>query len=190
MKLAALLVTGLLFISLRAGAGTNVFFSPKGGCEDQARKLVDSARQNLDIAVYSLNSPAVIAAIERAVHRGVRVRALTDRTQAFGRGNVEATRLLAALTPNFRVHSKNRIMHNKFAVSDNRTVMLGSFNWTRSAENSNDENCLVTDVSEIVQAFENRFERHLWVVNTSEKSDSILARKGIIASSRGIASKR
>ncbi len=34
-------------------------------------------------------------------------------------------------------------MHQKFAVIDRKTVFTGSYNWTHSAENTNDENLLL-----------------------------------------------
>jgi len=33
-----------------------------------------------------------------------------------------------------------RILHDKFAVFDRRLVLTGSFNWSTSAEENNDEN--------------------------------------------------
>ncbi len=169
-----LFLSSVLIISNHSIAETNIFFSPRGGCEQQAVKLIKSSQKNLEIAVYSLNSSSIVSAIESAIKRGVHVEVLTDRTQAFGKGNLDTTRKLAGLTQDFRVHTKNRIMHNKFAVSDSKIVMLGSFNWTKSAENSNDENCLLTDDPKVVQAYKNRFETHLWIVNTFEKSKMTL----------------
>jgi cardiolipin hydrolase len=168
-----------LIVESTLALATEVYFSPNGGCENQAKQIVDSAKSELLIAVYSLNSPAVVDAIVAAIQRGVAVEVLTDRTQAFGRGNLEATKKLAASTPNFRVHTKNRIMHNKYAVADNKRVMLGSFNWTRSAENSNDENCLITDDVSVVAKYKQRFDTHLWAVNTEQKSNHILQSKNI-----------
>lgn len=179
-----------VFLPNLSFAGTTVFFSPKGGCEEQASQIVTSSKTDLEIAVYSLNSPTVVAAIKGAIERGVHVRILTDRTQAFGKGNLEATKTLASLTPDFRVHSKNRIMHNKYAIADSKKLMLGSFNWTRSAENSNDENCLITDDAKVVQAYENRFNEHLWIANTAEKSNAILSLKGIKIFRRSLASEK
>ena len=34
------------------------------------------------------------------------------------------------------------LMHQKFAVIDRKIVFTGSYNWTRSADNANDENLL------------------------------------------------
>lgn len=171
-----------------AEAKTSVYFSPLGGCETQVVQLLDSSRKTADIAVYSLNNPPIVQAIHNANKRGVSVRVLTDRTQAFGHGNREATESLAALTAAFRVHSKNRIMHNKFVIVDGRSVLTGSFNWTRSAEQANEENCLITDDKTVVDGFQARFSGHLWIVNSAEKSMATLEKHGVHAAKRRLAS--
>ncbi len=52
-------------------------------------------------------------------------------------------------------------MHHKFALFDGRRLATGSFNWTRSATEGNEENLIVTDDIRLVRAFAERFER-LW----------------------------
>jgi phosphatidylserine/phosphatidylglycerophosphate/cardiolipin synthase-like enzyme len=49
-------------------------------------------------------------------------------------------------------------MHHKYAVFDGRTLMNGSFNWTRSASEQNEENLIVTNDAVLVTAFAARFE--------------------------------
>ena len=52
-------------------------------------------------------------------------------------------------------------MHHKFAIIDNRLLLTGSYNWTFSANNRNDENLLIIDDPELIEVFENQFE-NLW----------------------------
>ena len=52
-------------------------------------------------------------------------------------------------------------MHNKFAIIDNRLLLTGSYNWTFSANNRNDENLIVIDDPEIIEIFQNQFA-NLW----------------------------
>jgi len=52
-------------------------------------------------------------------------------------------------------------MHNKFAIIDNRLLLTGSYNWTFSANNRNDENLMVIDDPEIIEIFQNQYI-NLW----------------------------
>jgi len=52
-------------------------------------------------------------------------------------------------------------MHNKFAIIDNRILLTGSYNWTFSANNRNDENLMVIDDPEIIARYQNQFI-NLW----------------------------
>ena len=52
-------------------------------------------------------------------------------------------------------------MHHKFAVFDNRILVSGSYNWTRSASDRNEENIIVTSDERLVQKFTRRFDA-LW----------------------------
>jgi len=52
-------------------------------------------------------------------------------------------------------------MHNKFAIIDSRILLTGSYNWTFSANNRNDENLLIIDDPEIIEIFQNQFV-NLW----------------------------
>ena len=52
-------------------------------------------------------------------------------------------------------------MHHKFAISDNKLLLNGSYNWTRSASTENNENISITNDLRLVSLFQNEFER-LW----------------------------
>jgi phosphatidylserine/phosphatidylglycerophosphate/cardiolipin synthase-like enzyme len=52
-------------------------------------------------------------------------------------------------------------MHNKFTIIDNRILLTGSYNWTFSANNRNDENLMVIDDPEVIEIFQNQFI-NLW----------------------------
>ena len=168
----------ILFLFLveadRAFSSPHVFFSPHGGCEAEVIKLLDATKSNADAAIYSFNNTAILKAFRRAKARGVKIRILLDRVQAEGKGNRRVTLALKDEGFDVRVHTKNRIQHNKFAVFDNSTVITGSFNWTNPAENANEENCLVIDDASIVKAFGDRFSDHLWVINTESGSTHAL----------------
>ena len=170
MKHTILTLLSILVNTQSISADTHVYFSPKGGCEHQVTALLDATKTYADIAMYSLNNSAILEALHRAKSRGVKIRVLLDRIQAGGNTNRVVTLALKSEGFDIRVHSKNKIQHNKFGVFDDMRVITGSFNWTNPAENSNEENCLVIDDTTVVKSFEERFSKHLWVVNTEQRS--------------------
>ena len=51
------------------------------------------------------------------------------------------------------------ILHHKVIIIDQRTVITGSYNFTSSAEQSNDENLVIVDDSALARAYLDEFER-------------------------------
>ena len=52
-------------------------------------------------------------------------------------------------------------MHHKFCVIDNRLTITGSFNWTRQAVLSNNENVFITTSGRAARLYKAEFEK-LW----------------------------
>jgi phosphatidylserine/phosphatidylglycerophosphate/cardiolipin synthase-like enzyme len=50
-------------------------------------------------------------------------------------------------------------MHDKVFVVDGRTVITGSFNWTRQAQAANDENAVFIDNDWLAQRYADEFAR-------------------------------
>lgn len=146
-----------------------VYFSPRGNCEKMIIDRINSAEKTIDAAVYSINNDNIINALIDAKKRGVKVRILTDKTQAKGRSS--KVKYLYDNGINIRVHSQFKIEHNKFAVYDKVKGSTGSFNWTNPAEKKNSENCIFfDDTDNAVSDYSKRFE-YLWKINTKEKSE-------------------
>ena len=53
------------------------------------------------------------------------------------------------------------LLHDKFAVIDERVVLTGSYNWTAAAENKNAENLLIIKDKVIARKYTDQFH-HLW----------------------------
>jgi len=51
------------------------------------------------------------------------------------------------------------VLHHKFAVLDNRTVIVGSQNWSEAANHSNDETLMVIEDDNLAQTYSNEFFR-------------------------------
>jgi|SRR5262245_6065630 len=136
------------------------FFSPSPTCVQEVLRQFNTARQTCDVCVFTITDDRITDAILRAHARGVKVRVLTDDEKSHDLGS-DIDRLKAAGIPCKMDVGNIAHMHHKFALFDGRRLMTGSFNWTRSASEQNEESLLTTLDPVLVSAFAERFER-LW----------------------------
>ncbi len=144
---------------LQAEAPIEVYFSPKDHCDQKLIQQINSAKKSLDIAIYSLSKENIAAAVASANARGVRVRIVTDKQQAGGKYSKDEYLRAHGITVLEDTHAG--LMHDKFAVIDDRIVITGSYNWTNGATYKNDENMVIIRTPEIVARFEQEFTRLL-----------------------------
>ena len=137
----------------------DVIFSPGDHCWQRIAGLLKSARQTVDICVFTITDDRITSAILDAYSRKVAVRIITDNDKAFDRGSdVER---LARAGVDVCVDRTSHHMHHKFAIFDRKRLLTGSYNWTRSAATGNHENLIITDDDRMVTAFQAEFES-LW----------------------------
>lgn len=74
----------------------------------------------------------------------------------------------------FYYSSTNNMVHHKFCIIDDKTVITGSYNWTYYAENRNWENIVILDDSSIVKAYLEEFEK---VILNHEPVENILSKQ-------------
>ncbi|MEQ8330286.1 MAG: phospholipase D-like domain-containing protein [Longimicrobiales bacterium] len=137
-----------------------VWFSP----QDDAMRfgvqaLIARAEQSVDVAVFYLTNKWVVGELIDAHRRGVEVRVIVDATSAEnGYSKHELLRVAGIPT---RVENWGGKMHMKAAVIDGEFLVLGSMNWTRAGEDTNDENTLLVRSRELAGQFQSFFSR-LW----------------------------
>ncbi len=134
-------------------------FSPRGGCTAALVAELAAARSEVLVQAYSFTCPDIAAALAAAAGRGVRVSVLLDRS------NEEETRseigALEGRGVELLIDASHAIAHNKVMVIDGRTVVTGSFNFTRQAEHENAENLLVLrDHHELAGRYRANFHAH------------------------------
>ena len=135
-------------------------FSPGEDCRRQLLDLLVGARHSLDISVFTISDDRLADAILLAHTRGVITRLITDDDKARDQGS-DIFYLIDQGVP-VRMDSSENHMHHKFAIIDRKILVNGSFNWTRSATEYNQENILVTDETKLVSAYVAEFEQ-LWL---------------------------
>lgn len=83
----------------------------------------------------------------------------TDNTKEFDAGS-DVAQLRSAGVP-IAVDRTDAHMHHKFAIFDGNWLLNGSYNWTRSACEHNEENLVASNDPALVGQFQRAFEQ-LW----------------------------
>ena len=136
-----------------------VYFSRTDAPQAAIIQSLNGAQQSLHIAMYYFTDPELAKAVVQAHQRGVATYVYLDRSQVSQQ--YSQSRYLVQHGVPVRISSNSAIMHNKFAVIDSSVVLTGSYNWTQSAYERNDENLLYIQRDDIAQRYKNRF-RYFW----------------------------
>ncbi|GMV39819.1 MAG: hypothetical protein AMXMBFR64_15350 [Myxococcales bacterium] len=146
----------------KVGGRAEAWFSPDDDCPERIVALLRTALRSVDICVFTITDDRLADAVLAAHRRGVAVRLLTDDEKSLDVGS--DVDKLASRGVAVRYDRTQHHMHHKFAVIDGALLLTGSYNWTRSAADFNDENFLVTDEPRLVAAYVGQFdvlwERH------------------------------
>ena len=126
--------------------------------EEALMRLIDSAQQSIDAAIFQLNSEAVTQALIRAQQRGVRVRVVTDDKHGINDPGTTLTELQDAGIPVVADTSRRNLMHNKFFVVDGLYVWTGWTNITHNGMYNNNNNSILIRSSRLAQNYEAEFE--------------------------------
>lgn len=138
---------------------TEAWFSPHADCPGRIRTFLAEAKSTVDICVFTITDDRLTSAVLETHARGVKIRIITDNDKAADLGS-DADRFLQAGIQ-LRVDRTQYHMHHKFAIADRSLLLNGSYNWTRGAAESNEENFIITDEKKLVAAFSAAFEK-LW----------------------------
>jgi len=157
--LAFLIIVLSITISISFLAKTEVYFSLYDNPQKEIIKNINQAQAFINIAMYTFTDKEILLSLTNAQNRGVKVRVYLDRSQI--ESTYSVSRLLVQKGIKVRISSNNYIMHNKFAIIDNRLLLTGSYNWTFAANNKNEENLMIIDDPEVIARYQNQFEK-LW----------------------------
>ncbi len=142
--------------------GISVNFSPRGGCTDRVVEEIGRAQQSIEMQAYSFTSQPITEALIAAHHRGVKVTIVLDeKANDDPKEHSEAPEVFADKIPTY-LDARHSIAHNKIILIDGRTIITGSFNFTKQAERNNAENLLVIGGRpKLFAAYEANFREHL-----------------------------
>ena len=138
----------------------NTFFSQKDNLRDVIVENLDLASDTVMIAVAWFTDSTLFNKIRELQSRGVKVQLIITKHQF----NDESANDYDLINQNggvfIEIGGDNSTMHHKFCIIDHHVLLQGSFNWTRKANESNNETLLVIkDDAQSINEFTNEFER-------------------------------
>lgn len=137
----------------------SAFFSPGNKCKSRIISTIANAKTTIDVCVFTISDNQISEALINAHKRSVKVRVVSDNDKSNDRGS-DIDFLAEQGIPVVKDISSHH-MHHKFAIIDQRTLINGSFNWTRSASEYNEENITILYDQSLIQEFNEEFEK-LW----------------------------
>ncbi len=128
------------------GCLVEVYFSPKVGALNAMENAIESADSNIWFDIFTFTSDDISAALIQEFNSGVSVKGTFDKWQAGSRYSEYLPMLNAGIPVKRDTYSG--FLHEKVMAIDAYTSkdpigIIGSFNWTASADSRNDENLLI-----------------------------------------------
>jgi competence ComEA-like helix-hairpin-helix protein len=140
-------------------------------------QTLDKANKNIDMALFVFSDQKIANILQNRHNQIVEIRALIEPQFAY-RFYSEALDMMGlALSDNCKYEIDNNpwqnpittvgvptlatgdLLHHKFAVIDNQTVITGSHNWSEAANHNNDETLIIIENPTVAAHFQREFNR-------------------------------
>ncbi len=127
-----------------------VYFCPEDDCAKKIINEINKAKRKINFMYYSFTSGEIALALIQAKARGVSVKGSLEGSQLSEYSQYD---LLNYQEIPVTIENTSMLLHHKFIVIDNATVITGSFNPTKNGQLRNDENIIIIRNEKIAQYF-------------------------------------
>lgn len=152
---------GASAIKLEDGTTVYIRFSPDDGIDDMIEKLIAAANESVYMLAYSFASRDIAERLQDADKNGLDVIVVCEDSKAYTDGGGQCGPLSEAGLQVYVDGYPDTLMHEKVIILDDKVVIAGSYNFTRSADKRNDEQVLVIQSPEIADLFLGEFDKIL-----------------------------
>jgi mitochondrial cardiolipin hydrolase len=140
---------------------SDAYFSPGEACRTTIINQINSATHQLNICVFTISDDSITDAIITSHKRGTKIRIITDNDKSHDEGSdIEQ---IAREGVSVKMDRSPNHMHHKFMVTDEKALITGSYNWTRSAAKFNQENIILSKEAGLIKSYLKEFD-NLWKV--------------------------
>lgn len=151
----------LVITSPRTGERVRIenYFAPEDNVQDRILELVEGAEESIRFMAFSFTDDNLGEAVKQQAKAGIEVQGVFE-ARGSDTAYSEYGRLSRARPPLDVVTDGNPyILHHKVFIVDDKVVILGSFNFSESANESNDENVLIIYNRDVAALYRAEFER-------------------------------
>jgi len=142
-------------ITVNSTFSVEVYFAPEDDVEERIVEELASAKKAVYFATFVFTSKPIANVLIDKHDEGVVVNGIYESFQA---GGYSTYSLLEAHGIEVVKDGNPAVMHHKFFVIDNYTVITGSFNPTRHANEANDENVIIIHNRLVAERFAVQFK--------------------------------
>lgn len=143
-----------------ANATYRVCFTPGENCTQEIVDAINQSQTIIRVQAYSFTSAPIARALIDASKHGVHVEVILDKSQ-FRHNKYSSVKFLTHYGIPVWVDDQPTIAHNKVMIIDNKTVITGSFNFTKAAQNSNTENVIIINDAALAKKYLNNWQDRL-----------------------------
>ena len=150
------------------GVQVENYFSPVDKVMDKLVSYVQGAQKSIRFMIFTYTDTNLANAMIARNQAGVDTEGVIEDRGASEGAMVP---LFCAKVP-VKVDGNKYTMHHKIIVIDESTVITGSFNFTKSADQENDDNVLVIHNSDLARLYLQEFDR-VWALGKSPDATKI-----------------
>jgi phosphatidylserine/phosphatidylglycerophosphate/cardiolipin synthase-like enzyme len=142
-----------------ANTDVEIYFSPEDKPASRIIELIQSAQESVYFMAYTLTSNDIGAAIMDRAQAGLSVAGVMDDGQIKSSQGTEYDPFLQAGLKVRLDGNQDGLMHHKVIIIDQKIVITGSYNFTASAEEKNDENVVIIFSPEAAAIYYQEYQR-------------------------------
>lgn len=146
----------------------SVLFSPDDPIAEILIYLIENEKTKIEIAIFTFTDSLISNALINAINRGVVVEIVGDRSNILDQYSkfdllYQHGATIYCYNTQWAGRKRTSIMHHKFIIFYNTlehesVIWTGSFNFTKSARQVNQENAVIIKRKEIIKLFETQFQ--------------------------------
>lgn len=135
---------------------TENYFCPEDSCSEQIIEELRQAKQTIYFMTFTFTHEKIADELISKHREGIVIKGVTEKFQSrkwsqFDRLDQEGV--------DIKWDTNSYMMHHKVFIIDNKTVITGSFNPTKAADEKNDENILILEDEAIAEQYLIEFDK-------------------------------